>query len=79
MQIIIYLDIYVEENIYIKVLYETLKFKLLATFLSGKTVSQAKNPVFKKKSKTKHLNKLSWIDAFFEILISGIMTNFRFT
>ena len=48
MQIIIYLDIYVEENIYIKTLYETLKFKLLATFLSGKTVSQAKNPVFKK-------------------------------
>ena len=51
MQIIIYLDIYVEENIYIKALYETLKFKLLATFLSGKTVSQAKNPVFKKKIK----------------------------
>ena len=48
MQIIIYLDIYVEENIYIKTLYETLKFKLLATFLSGKTVSQAKNPVFTK-------------------------------
>ena len=62
MQIIIYLDIYVEENIYIKALYETLKFKLLATFLSGKTVSQAKNPVFKKKKIKEETLEQAFVD-----------------
>ena len=49
---------------------------LLAKFINGKTISQAEQSCFqeKKKKKTEALEEVSWIDTFFEILISGIMT-----
>ena len=49
---------------------------LLAKFINGKTISQAKQSCFqeKKKKKTEALEEVSWIDTLFEILISGIMT-----